>query len=155
MKGFAQVCVSPTPCSGGIGLNLPQDAVYPSLSSDSEGRTLDGNHRYLLHFDKGQWPPVDAFWSVTAYDAEGYFIPNAIKRQAIGDRDKLVANADGSLDVSSKAIRRARTRKATGCPSPKRRSRCCCAFTHRARISSMANGRRRRSCANRQRSVWG
>jgi hypothetical protein len=44
-------------------------------------------------------PPVDAFWSVTAYDAEGYFIPNALKRQALGDRDKLVANADGSLDL--------------------------------------------------------
>ncbi|MFC3552277.1 DUF1254 domain-containing protein [Lysobacter cavernae] len=82
-----------------VGENLPQDAVYPALSSDSEGRPLDGNHKYVLHFDKGQSPPVDAFWSVTAYDTDGYFIPNAIKRQAIGDRDKLVANADGSLDL--------------------------------------------------------
>lgn len=82
-----------------VGENLPQDAVYPALSSDSEGRSLDGNHKYVLHFDKGQWPPVDAFWSVTAYDADGYFIPNPIKRQAIGDRDKLVANADGSVDL--------------------------------------------------------
>ncbi len=83
----------------GLGLNLPQDAVYPSLSNDNEDRPLDGNHDYVLHFDKDKWPPVDAFWSVTAYDADGYFIPNAIKRQAIGDRDKLVANADGSLDL--------------------------------------------------------
>ncbi|MCD9085714.1 DUF1254 domain-containing protein [Stenotrophomonas sp. SY1] len=82
-----------------VGENLPQDAVYPALSSDSEGRPLDGNHAYVLHFEKDKWPPVDAFWSVTAYDADGYFIPNAIKRQAIGDRDKLVANADGSLDL--------------------------------------------------------
>lgn len=42
---------------------------------------------------------MDAFWSVTAYDSEGYFIPNPLKRQAIGDRDKLVANADGSVDL--------------------------------------------------------
>lgn len=82
-----------------VGENLPQDAVYPALSSDSEGEPLDGNGNYVLHFDKGKLPPVDAFWSVTAYDAEGYMIPNVLKRQAIGDRDKLVANADGSVDL--------------------------------------------------------
>ncbi|TAJ84490.1 DUF1254 domain-containing protein [Reyranella sp.] len=83
----------------GLGMNLPQDAVYPSLSSDGEGRPLDGNNAYVLHFDKGKLPPVDAFWSVTAYDIEGYFIPNTLKRYAIGDRDRLVPNADGSLDL--------------------------------------------------------
>jgi hypothetical protein len=82
-----------------LGENLPQDAIYPSLSTDSEGRPLDGSNKYVLHFDKGKRPPVDAFWSVTAYDIEGYFMPNALKRQAIGDRDKIVANADGSLDL--------------------------------------------------------
>ena len=82
-----------------VGENLPQDAVYPALSSDSEGRPLDGSNNYVLRFEKGKLPPVDAFWSVTAYDIEGYFIPNALKRQAIGDRDKLVTNADGSLDL--------------------------------------------------------
>ena len=83
----------------GLGMNLPQDAIYPSLSSDSENRPLDGKNRYILHFEKGKWPPVDGFWSVTAYDSEGYFIPNPLKRQAIGDRDKLVTNADGSIDL--------------------------------------------------------
>jgi hypothetical protein len=42
---------------------------------------------------------VNAFWSVTAYDTDGYFIPNAVHRQAIGDRDKLAMNTDGSLDL--------------------------------------------------------
>jgi hypothetical protein len=82
-----------------LGENLPQDAVYPSLSVDSEGRPLDGNSRYVLHFDRGKLPPVDAFWSVTAYDTEGYFIPNALKRLALGDRDKLVTSADDSLNL--------------------------------------------------------
>ncbi|UEM14487.1 DUF1254 domain-containing protein [Bradyrhizobium barranii subsp. barranii] len=82
-----------------LGENLPQDAVYPSLSTDSDGRPLDGKSSYVLHFDKGKFPPVDAFWSVTAYDTDGYFIPNALNRMALGDRDKLATSADGSLDL--------------------------------------------------------
>lgn len=82
-----------------VGENLPQDAVYPALSSDNQGQPLDGKNKYVLHFDKDKTPPVDAFWSVTAYDIDGYFIPNTMKRQAIGDRDKLVTNADGSTDL--------------------------------------------------------
>lgn len=63
-----------------------------------------GNHRYKIHFEKGQLPPVDArrgFWSITANEIPGYFlIPNAIHRAAIRDRTKgLHFNADGSLDV--------------------------------------------------------
>lgn len=54
---------------------------------------------HVLHFDKAGLPPVNAFWSVTAYDTEGYFIPNALKRQALGDRDKLAFNPDRSLDL--------------------------------------------------------
>jgi hypothetical protein len=83
----------------GLGMNLAQDAVYPSLSADGDGRPLDGNSAYVLHFDKAGLPPVEAFWSLTAYDADGYPIPNELKRQALGDRDKLVANPDGSLDL--------------------------------------------------------
>jgi hypothetical protein len=83
----------------GLGMNLPQDAVYPSLSTDSEGRPLNGERKYVLHFEKDKFPPVEAFWSVTAYDTDGYFIPNALKRQALGDRDKLRLNPDGSLDL--------------------------------------------------------
>jgi hypothetical protein len=41
----------------------------------------------------------DAYWSVTAYDSDGYFISNTLKRQALGDRDKPRLNADGSLDL--------------------------------------------------------
>jgi hypothetical protein len=40
-----------------------------------------------------------AFWSVTMYDAEGFQAANPIDRFAIGDRDQLTYNADGSLDL--------------------------------------------------------
>jgi hypothetical protein len=82
-----------------LGENLAQDAMYPSIATDSEGKPLDGGQKYRLHFEKGTLPPVDGFWSVTAYDKDGYFIPNKLGRQAIGDRSNLAANADGSVDV--------------------------------------------------------
>ncbi len=54
---------------------------------------------FILHFSKAELPPVDAFWSVTMYDAEGFPVANAINRFALGDRDPLRFNADGSLDL--------------------------------------------------------
>lgn len=82
-----------------LGENLAQDAVYPSVATDSDGRPFDGGEKYVLHFEKGKLPPADAFWSVTVYDADGYFIPNVLKRQAIGDRSNLAANPDESVDI--------------------------------------------------------
>jgi hypothetical protein len=54
---------------------------------------------YVLHFNKGELPPVDAFWSLTMYDAEGFQIANPLNRFASGDRDPLKFNADGSADL--------------------------------------------------------
>lgn len=102
-----------------VGENLPQDAVYPSLSSDAEGQPLNGNSNYVLHFDKGKAPPVDAFWSVTAYDIDGYIIPNELKRSAIGDRDKLVTNPDGSLDIYIQAQSPGKDKEANWLPVAK------------------------------------
>jgi hypothetical protein len=103
-----------------LGENLPQDAVYPSLSVDSESRPLDGRNSYVLHFDKGKTPPVDAFWSVTAYDTDGYFIPNVLNRLALGDRDKLVTNADGSLDLYIQASTPGSAKEANWLPVDKK-----------------------------------
>lgn len=83
----------------GLGANQPDDAIYPLNVADGDGQPLDGNHDYILHFDKNELPPVDAFWSVTMYDAEGFQAANPINRFAIGDRDDLTYNSDGSLDL--------------------------------------------------------
>ena len=83
----------------GFGANGPQDAVYPKTSVDADGRALDGAQRYMLHFDRAQIPPASAFWSLTMYDEASFFIDNPISRYAIGDRDPLKFNADGSLDL--------------------------------------------------------
>ena len=56
-------------------------------------------HGIEWHFGTGQTPPVDAFWSITAYNKNGYFIDNPLGRYAIGDRDLLKPNSDGSIDL--------------------------------------------------------
>lgn len=83
----------------GLGANVPVDAVYPVLYADASGAVPDGANDYVLHFDAGALPPADAFWSITMYDADGFPVPNPIERYAIGDRDPLHMNADGSLDI--------------------------------------------------------
>ncbi len=71
----------------GLGANQAEDAVYPLLMADANGDNIEGSRDYLLHFDKGQLPPVAAFWSVTMYDEHGFQVANEINRFAIGDRD--------------------------------------------------------------------
>jgi hypothetical protein len=82
-----------------LGVLPPEDAVYLSCLKDSTGQPFQGAQRYSMHFEKGQVPPVKAFWSLTLYDNDGYFAANPLKRFAIGDRDALKFNGDGSLDL--------------------------------------------------------
>ncbi len=83
----------------GLGANQPEDAIYPVNIADADGKPLDGTGKYVLHFSKDELPPMNAFWSITMYDANGFQVANPINRFAIGDRDALKYNADGSLDI--------------------------------------------------------
>jgi hypothetical protein len=83
----------------GLGSNPAEDAIYPLTFTDADGNPLNGENDYTLHFDKQELPPVEAFWSVTLYDTDGFQVPNPLNRSALGDRDALRYNADGSLDL--------------------------------------------------------
>ena len=84
----------------GLGALAPEDATYQSYTVDQNKEVLNGkNNRYVIHFEKGKTPPARAFWSITLYDKEGYLSENSIRRYAIGDRNPLKFNADGSLDI--------------------------------------------------------
>src|SRR5437899_7151048 len=81
----------------GPGLNYPQDAVYPFSEKDEHGEKYDGAaHQYVMHFDKGQMPPVKGFCSLTMYDPDFFFVPNPINRYNLSQRNTFVTNADGS-----------------------------------------------------------
>jgi Protein of unknown function (DUF1214) len=40
----------------------------------------------FCHFDKGQMPPVDGFWSVTMYNAKYFFVDNPLNRYNVSQR---------------------------------------------------------------------
>jgi hypothetical protein len=82
-----------------LAANQPDDAVYPMIVRDAQDNPVVGEKNYVLHFDKGELPPVDGFWSLTMYDAAGFQVANPINRFVIRDRDPLNFNADGSLDI--------------------------------------------------------
>lgn len=83
----------------GLGALPQQEATYYDGKADAAGNPLDGKNNYVIHYAKGQLPPTQAFWSLTVYDKDRYLSQNPINRYAIGDRDKLKYNADGSLDI--------------------------------------------------------
>jgi len=82
----------------GLGANLAEDAVYPGTDVDAAGQPLSGEHRYVLRFAPGALPPVKAFWSLTIYNDKHFLVANPIGRYALGDRDPLRAEPDGTLD---------------------------------------------------------
>jgi hypothetical protein len=87
----------------GIYGNSPAEAVYPLLATDSEGQKPDcSTNRYTLTFPADQFPPANAFWSVTMYDGETQLlIKNPIDRYLINSPmlPDLKKNADGSLTI--------------------------------------------------------
>ena len=103
----------------GLGANLPEDAIYPLNLADSTGKPLDGASKYTLHFDKGDLPPVDAFWSVTLYDPQGFQVANALNRFAVSSWMKFKYNPDGSLDLYFQNESPGADKEANWLPAPK------------------------------------
>jgi hypothetical protein len=84
----------------GWGANIPEEAVYPVARADAEGKPLDGSSTYRITFPPGEVPPVDAFWSLSVYGGDMFFVEHPSGRYAIGDRTPdLAYGRDGSLEL--------------------------------------------------------
>ena len=89
-----------------VGLfgNSADEATYFNYVVDSEGKPANGaRHSYTVHFAKDQLPPVDAFWSLTLYNAKTkLLVPNHKKRYVINSRmlPNLKLDADGGLTLA-------------------------------------------------------
>ncbi len=105
----------------GLGANRPQDAVYPTSEADASGKPYSGANKYVVHFDKGQLPPADGFWSLTMYDASYFFVPNPINRYSISAREPLKSNPDGSTDLYIQNENPGPDKESNWLPAPKGR----------------------------------
>jgi hypothetical protein len=107
----------------GLEANRPQDAGYPTGEKDADGKELDAaSNKYVMHFDKGQMPPVDGFWSLTMYDDKYFFVPNPLNRYTLSQRNKFVTNPDGSVDLYLQAESPGKAKEANWLPAPKESS---------------------------------
>lgn len=103
----------------GLGANRPQDAVYPTSEADADDKPYSGANKYIIHFAKGQTPPVNAFWSITMYNAEYFFVANPLNKYTVSPRNDLKYNADGSLDLYFQNESPGKDKEANWLPAPK------------------------------------
>ena len=106
----------------GIYGNIAQEAMYPLAKSDGSGESLDGSkHDYTLTFAPGQFPPVNAFWSVTMCDGKTQLlIKNPIDRYLINSPmlPSMKKNKDGSLTLYVQAKSPGKAKESNWLPAP-------------------------------------
>ncbi|WP_328392003.1 DUF1254 domain-containing protein [Nocardia sp. NBC_00416] len=85
----------------GVGANIAEAVVYPALFTvaDDNGDPVE----YTLRFEPGQAPPVRAFWSITAYGADGFLVPNTAGIQTVGHPMAAEFASDGALEFAVQA----------------------------------------------------
>lgn len=103
----------------GLGANLPEDAIYPLNLGDEAGRPLDGTSKYTINFEKGAAPPVNAFWSITLYDSDGFQVANSLNRFAVSSWMPFKNNPDGSLTLYFQNESPGKDKEANWLPAPK------------------------------------
>jgi hypothetical protein len=103
----------------GLGANVPEDAVYPLNLGDANGKPLDGTNKYVVRFDKDATPPVNAFWSITLYDPEGFQVANPLNRFAVSSWMPFKQGADGGLTLYIQNESPGKENEANWLPAPK------------------------------------
>jgi len=103
----------------GLGANRTQDAVYPTSATTADGKPYNGANKYVMHFPKGQAPPVNGFWSLTMYDAKYFFVDNPLNKYTVSPRNELKYNEDGSLDIYIQNESPGKDKEANWLPAPK------------------------------------
>ncbi len=108
---------------GGLAALPPAEAMYMRPVAADGSHHLDAARDWVLHFDAGNFPPVDAFWSLTMYrvtqEGQYFFFDNPIDRYAIGDRTPgLRHGSDGSLAIWISRKDPGKERRANWLPAP-------------------------------------
>ena len=93
--------------------------MYPILLTDADGNAASGDNDYIMHFDADGLPPVRSFWSARCTTRTGSRFPTRSTDSAIGDRDPLQYNDDGSLDLYVQNQNPGQDKHANWLPTPR------------------------------------
>ena len=106
----------------GIYGNDAVEATYPLTKTLANGEDLDGSkHNYTRTFAKDQFPPVNAFWSVTMYHGKTQLlIENPINRYLINSPmlPEMKKNPDGSLTLYIQKDSPGKAKESNWLPAP-------------------------------------
>lgn len=102
----------------GLGGIWPKDILYPTAFLDLDDKPLDSANQYVLHFDKDQFPPVKALWSISMYTPPGFYVPNTLNRYHLAGWMDMTHNSDGSLDIYIQAESPGPDKEANWLPAP-------------------------------------
>jgi hypothetical protein len=106
----------------GIYGNSKQEAIYPAYFVDSRKQALDGTNRYTLRFAPRQWPPVNAFWSITMYELPASLLyANSLNRYLINSPmlPNLKRDTDGGITLYVQNESPGKDKEANWLPAPK------------------------------------
>jgi hypothetical protein len=72
-----------------------EETIYYTAANDSDGQALDGHCVYRI---EGRDPPT-RWWSITAYGADDFLIPNDAERYSVS-MNSVARRADGTFAVT-------------------------------------------------------
>jgi hypothetical protein len=101
----------------GLGADLCEDTIYPSAYFDGDGKRFDSANKYVMRFEKDQFPPTNATWSVSQYQGN-FYVVNVLNRYAIAPWMPLKFNPDGSLDIYLQSESPGRDKESNWLPTP-------------------------------------
>lgn len=102
----------------GLGTGLAEDAMLFRAQTDAQGKALQGDGRYVIHFPKDALPPARAFWSLSLYDEAQQLVENPLRRHGLVSTDALRRNRDGSVDILVQRDPPPRARRGNWLPAP-------------------------------------
>lgn len=83
----------------GFSTNQDEDAIYPFISRDAEGRKFISDKRYVLHFRPEEIPETNAFFSFATFHPDSLVLNHQKAFSSLFSHRDLKTNPDRSLDI--------------------------------------------------------
>src|SRR5262249_41667090 len=104
--------------SGVVTVN-PEDILCFHTDVDDTGKPLIGANQYLINFHRVSIPPVNAFWSMTIYDARQHLVLTSGPHNTPGTHNRLRLSSDNSLTIHIQQQWPGMTEDSNWLPAPK------------------------------------